>query len=120
MIGLFEKSYESRPYTIGFVILIPWLTATLPLIAAIARRGHDTGVAQHFMILPFLLLYPSLILQLGLMMPDGGSLPDYQLWAGLANLAWLVFSIAFLLLILIRASDPAPNRYGPPTSEVTQ
>lgn len=119
LIDLFEDQYDTAPFTIAVVILVPWLSASLVLLPTLIRRGHDVGLRGPFVIVPFLALYPSLLLQLSLMVPNDGVDSNYALFVGLPNLALLLLCVVFLARTLFRRSDPHPNRYGPPPSEVT-
>lgn len=119
LIDLFEDQYDTAPFTIAVVILVPWLTASLLLLPSIVRRGHDVGLRGPFVIVPFLAIYPSLLFQLSLMVPNDGVDSNYALFVGLPNLALLVLCVVFLGRTLFRRSDPRTNRFGPPPSEVT-
>lgn len=120
LIYLLEGFYDSTPNSVFIVVLLPWLTASLLLLPAMVRRGHDSGLSGVWVAVPFLLLYPALIAQLGLMVPTGGGATSasVKLFA-ILNLVWLPLSVIFLIWALACRSDPNANRYGPNPNEVS-
>ena len=94
--------------------------ALLPMVVSAAvRRLHDRGRSA----LALLAFFASAALVAGALVlttaesPLGG--PDAPPPLGVPSLlealafAWLVFAL-WLVVVLARAGDPAPNRYGPP------
>ena len=87
------------------------LVTLLPILAAIARRLHDTGHSGWWQAAS---LVPAAIMGVvaGSVFPEGGEPSGLAILVmGLAGLAALVISV-LVLIWLIRAGDRGPNRFG--------
>lgn len=116
-------------YSGGWIGTLLNLACLLPLLAVGWRRLHDSDFAGWWLMMPLALFFGAILVSLIAIL--GAS----ELWAalkntgnvrvnissGLAFVMLLIFIVPNLLLVLrlCRRSDPHPNRYGPPPSEVT-
>jgi uncharacterized membrane protein YhaH (DUF805 family) len=121
--------YAIREYNTGWIGTLIVLACLVPLLSAGWRRLHDTDAAGWWLLVPFVFFF-AVVAAVAV-----ATLGPAELWAALkatgnvrVNLSGgtavilLLTAIApFLLLVvrLCRRSNPHPNRYGPPPSEVT-
>ena len=121
--------HRTLHYSGGWIGTLFTLACLVPLLAVGWRRLHDSGVGGWWLLMPLVLLAGSILLSLIAILGPS------DLWAALKDtgnvrvnisggLAFGMLTVAIvpnilLLLRLSRRSDPHPNRYGPPPSEVT-
>jgi uncharacterized membrane protein YhaH (DUF805 family) len=99
---------------LGLLVLVFWLAMLIPMIAAQARRLHDTN-RSGWWLGAYYLLYAGYLGTLLAIAPQAtdGSQPSVE-GAGLVmvlGLAFLVYSIVLLVFFCLRGT-PGPNNYG--------
>jgi uncharacterized membrane protein YhaH (DUF805 family) len=116
-------------YSGGWIAGLFTLACLVPLTAVGWRRLHDSGVAGWWLLVPVVAFVGTILLaltailgpsELWTALRDTGNV-RVSISGGLGALTLLIAIVPniFLLLRLCRRSDPNPNRYGPPPSEVT-
>jgi uncharacterized membrane protein YhaH (DUF805 family) len=122
-------THSEAVYNGGPVTALWGLVVLLPLLAASWRRLHDAGRPGWYVLLPFLVMLVVLLTMFASMGAFSGdwSNPETALarleafGPGLFALCILGIFATFIVLLvfLCQRSQPGPNRYGPPPSEVT-
>lgn len=105
----------------GAVLLGSVFSAAMlsPSLAAGWRRMHDSGRSGLHLVYPFIVMLGMATFGALVMGIPEGPVQDASMLV--LAFAAFVFAISPLLVLwwLTRPSDPNPNRYGPPPSEVT-
>ena len=116
-------------WRVSLALLSPLL---LPLLAAAARRLHDTGSAGWWVLAPvgagLIGLAVGVALLLWVAWDSLGSSEEYSEWAGVGFALIALFlagvggvgGLIALLGLLAQAGDPGGNRYGPPPGALAE